>query len=106
MVNRLVLNLIRGADRLDDSEFRMRTGLEIPVFATSPFLGNIGGPVYTFPDDLDSELFKADEITNPDGDSGDCNRSAAQSSNRTEETGLNAINQPDSGVTGHGTRVV
>ena len=56
MTNRLVLNLIHGADTREDSHFRTQTGLEPPTFAAGPYLGNIGGPVRTLPDDFDDEL--------------------------------------------------
>ena len=58
IVNRLILNLIRGADDRagSDFEFQTRTGLEPPAFASGSFLGNIGGPVRTFPEDFDDDL--------------------------------------------------
>lgn len=57
MVNRLVLNLSHGANaREEDSEFRTRTGLEPIFFASGPVLGNIGGPVRSFPDDWEDEM--------------------------------------------------
>ena len=55
MTNRLVLNLIHGANAREDSEFRTQTGLEPPTFATGPYLGNIGGPVRSLLDDFDEE---------------------------------------------------
>ena len=61
--NRLILNLIHGANAREDSEFRTRTGLEPPTFATGPYLGNIGGPVRTLPDDFDDELEQGDDGT-------------------------------------------
>ena len=56
MTNRLILNLIHGANAREDSEFRTQTGVEPPTFAAGPYLGNIGGPVRTLPDDFDDEL--------------------------------------------------
>ena len=50
LVNRLVLNLSHAVNTREDSEFRTRTNLEPPTFASGPFLGNIGGPVHTFAD--------------------------------------------------------
>ena len=61
MVNRLILNLVQGADNREDTEFRTRTGLEPPSFAAGSFLGDIGGPVRTLPDDMDDELYDGDE---------------------------------------------
>lgn len=51
LINRLVLNLSHAANANDDSDFRTRTGLEPLSFASGPVLGNIGGPVRSFPDD-------------------------------------------------------
>ena len=65
MVNRLVLNLKHGANAREDSEFRTRTGLEPPAFASGPFLGSIGGPVRTMPDDFDND-FKDDMLDDHD----------------------------------------
>ena len=50
------MNLRHVANTREVSEFRSRTSLEPPTFATGPFLGNIGGPVHTFLDELDEEL--------------------------------------------------
>ena len=61
MVNRLVLDLIQGADTRGDSEFRTRTGVEPPMFATGPFLGNIGGPLRTLSDDTDDDYLEEDD---------------------------------------------
>ena len=60
MLNRLILNLIQGANQREDSEFRTRTGLEPPMFAAGPILGNIGGPFRAFPDDMDSDEVDAE----------------------------------------------
>ena len=57
------MNLIHGANAREDSEFRSRTGLEPPTFATGPYLGNIGGPVRTLPDEFDDELEQGDDGT-------------------------------------------
>ena len=65
MINRLVLNLIHGANARDDSEFRTRTGLEPPTFATGPYLGNIGGPVRTLSDDFEDEFLDGDGGVSP-----------------------------------------
>ena len=62
MVNRLILNLVQGADQREDSEFRTRTGLEPPKFATGSFLGSIGGPLRTLPEDMGDELFEDEEV--------------------------------------------
>lgn len=51
LINRLVLNLSHAANANDDSEFRTKTGLEPLSFASGPVLGNIGGPVRSFPDE-------------------------------------------------------
>ena len=69
MVNRLILNLVQGADHREDSEFRTRTGLEPPGFASGPFLGDIGGPVRTLPDDVDDDIYEGYEA-NSNGISG------------------------------------
>ena len=61
LVNRLVLNLCHAANTDEDSEFRSRTGLEPPNFASGPILGNIGGPVRTLSDDLDDGFPECDE---------------------------------------------
>ena len=45
-----MLNLSHAVNTREDSEFRTRTNLEPPTFASGPFLGNIGGPVHTFSD--------------------------------------------------------
>lgn len=66
MANRLVLSLSHAANERKDSEFRTRTGFEPPVFASGPALGNIGGPIPTFLDDLD------DVSTESDGTSEEC----------------------------------
>ena len=68
IVNRLILNLVQGADNREDTELRTQTGLEPPVFATGPFLGDIGGPLRTLPDNMDDELYEGDEVDN-DSDS-------------------------------------
>ena len=64
--NRLILNLIHGANAQEDSEFRTRTGLEPPTFATGPYLGNIGGPVRSFLDDFDDDFVDGDGGANPE----------------------------------------
>ena len=48
-----MLNLTQAADTREDFEFRSRTGLEPPIFATSSVLGNIGEPLRTIPDDFE-----------------------------------------------------
>ena len=62
MVNRLILNLIQGADQSENSEFRTRSGQESPAFATGPYLSNIGGSVRTIFDNMDDELFEVDDV--------------------------------------------
>ena len=63
MVNRLVLSLSQAAsfNAREDSEFRSRTGIGPPIFASGPILGNIGGPVHTFLDDFNDEVFEGDD---------------------------------------------
>ena len=39
---------------------RSRTGLEPPIFASGPILGNVGGPIRTLSDDFDEELQEVD----------------------------------------------
>ena len=53
MTNRLVLNLSHTANAREDSEFRSQTGLEPPLFAVNPVLGNIGASIRTVRKDLD-----------------------------------------------------
>ena len=65
ITNRLVLNLIHNANAREDSEFRTRTGLEPPTFASGPFLGSIGGPVRTLPDDFDDYFVDGNGGGNP-----------------------------------------
>ena len=67
-MNRLVLNLCHAAYPHEDLEFRTRTGLEPPSFAACPGLGNIGGPVHTFPNDFEDEEFERDDVENALGD--------------------------------------
>ena len=59
-----MLNLMQGAEQCEVSEHRTQTGFEPPMFAAGPFLGNIGGPICTFPDDMDDEYFDGDEAKN------------------------------------------
>ena len=61
ITNRLVLNLIQGANAREESQIGTRTGLEPPVFVAGPYLGNIGGPVHTFADDYDDEVSEQSE---------------------------------------------
>lgn len=68
IVNRLILNLNHGANAREDSEFRTRTGLEPPAFVLGPVLGNIGGSVRTFPDDLDNAEEILDDEERVDAD--------------------------------------
>ena len=67
LVNRLVLNLAHTANGHENSELYTKTLLDPPVFATGSFLGNIGGPVRSFLDDMDLE----DGAVGADGDSRD-----------------------------------
>ena len=46
-VNRLVLHLNHIANVWDDADFRSRTGLDPPMFATDSFLGSIRASVQT-----------------------------------------------------------
>ena len=71
ILDRLILNLIQGADQREDEEFRTRTGLEPPAFATGSFLGNIGGPLRTLSNNMfdvsfeygDAESIRSDSDT-------------------------------------------
>lgn len=56
MLNRLVLNLSHAANSREDTEFRSRTGLDPPVFASNPILGNIGAPLRMLPDDFYDDI--------------------------------------------------
>ena len=60
MVNRLVLNLSHTVSTREDSEFRSRTGMDVPVFARHSVLGSIGNPVRTLPDEI-YEDYNGDE---------------------------------------------
>ena len=62
LINRLVLNLSHTANSREDSEFRTRTNLKPPTFATGPFLGNIGGPVHSLQDEFYDDEFGEDAI--------------------------------------------
>ena len=80
IVNRLILNLIQGADHREDSDFRTVTGLEPPTFATGSFLGNIGGPLRTLPDD--------DEVIELEYVHGGGNTAALQAADSVEEVSV------------------
>ena len=80
MINRLILNLAQGADQRENSDFRTRTGFEAPAFAAGSFLGNIGGPVRTFPDNYGDE-FEDDGSA----DSGGHDTAVKSSTNGAEE---------------------
>ena len=47
-----------AANAREESEFETRTGLESPIFAAGPFLGNIGGPVRTLLNDFDDDYLE------------------------------------------------
>lgn len=89
MVNRLVLNLSDAVSAREDSEFRTRTGLEPPTFAAGPVLGNIGGSLRTFPDDLDDELliFECEWVATDEAES------TTESLSTNEAENLNSINK-------------
>ena len=67
ITNRLVLNLSHAANGREDSEFTTRTNLDPPKFASGPFLGNIGGPVRSLPDEFYDEELEDDVPANSDG---------------------------------------
>ena len=69
ILDRLILNLIQGADQREDEEFWTRTGLEPPAFATGSFLGNIGGPLRTLSNDMDDVSFEDGEAESIRSDS-------------------------------------
>lgn len=73
IINRLVLSLCHAdaANTREDSEFRTRTGLEPPTFATGPILGKIGGAVRAFPDELNDEMLDGEEMPDADEDQGE-----------------------------------
>ena len=52
-VNRLVLSLSYEGNTRDNLEYRLRSGLEPPTFASNSVLGNFGGLVRSLPDILD-----------------------------------------------------
>ena len=66
LVNRLVLNLSHAANSREDSEYHTRTNLELPTFAKGPFLGNIGGPVHSLPDEYYNDEVEEDVEDNED----------------------------------------
>ena len=54
--NRLILNLSHNANRREDEQFRIRTGLSLTTFESNPVLGNIGASLRTLPDDTSDDL--------------------------------------------------
>ena len=61
-----MLNLSYTANVREDSEFRTRTGLDPPMFASNSFMGNIGAPMRTLSvnddDDVD-DVFESGEAS-------------------------------------------
>ena len=62
LVNRLILNLSHAANPSEDSELRTRTKLVPPTYAVGTFLGNIGGPVRSLPDEFYDDEFGEDVV--------------------------------------------
>ena len=91
-----MLNLSYSANSREDSEFRTRTNHVLPAFAVGPFLGNIGGPVRSLPDEFYDDEIDRDVVKDGDGvrpGQGDGNVSVvepnvASSSNEIEEVSV------------------
>ena len=91
LINRLVLNLSHKTIANEDSEFRSRTGMEPPVFASNSILGHIGGPLRTLPDDMENDAFEGDEVIDAEDVADMTDEKVAESSSSNIEFRRSAI---------------